>query len=191
MPIPGGSLEAVMTISKRAKVGVLAAVVAVPLGFVGLASATAAGSTVPGGQHQTIPVLVTENPPVHLLDEEPRDNPSTQEPEFSAGDTILFLDPVLDPETGKEIGDAVTRIQVVNNLDQDGDAPYILDCTIRLQDGNLIFFGAEQFAHMQTTSRFTVIGGTGRYAGVDGAVTATPDTVSERKGALITFELTL
>lgn len=63
-----------------------------------------------------------------------------------------------------------------------GDAPFTLDCTVRLTDGSLVFAGAEQFANLATTTRFPVVGGTGTYAGASGAVTSTPARLTIARG---------
>lgn len=173
-----------MTINRGTR---MAALVAIPALVTGLAGLTLAGPKGTQGD-QTLRVFIPDQPPTHLADAAPLDDPATTQPEYSAGDALLFRDPVLNPDTGDDLGSAVTRVQVVENPTA-GDAAFVLDCTVRLADGNLAFYGADQLAHLATTTQFAVIGGTGTYAGTTGMVTGTPTEVGGRAGHLLTFEL--
>jgi hypothetical protein len=97
------------------------------------------------------------------------------------GGLLLFQEDAVTA-AGRRIGDSVTRIQVFQK------GAYLLDCVVRLAAGNLLFSGAEQFEHT-AKSVFAVTGGTGRYSGVDGHVTATPATVKGAAATLLTFRL--
>jgi hypothetical protein len=93
---------------------------------------------------------------------------------------------VLDP-TGQQIGTAVTRVQAVQSLD--GDTVVLLDCTVRLADGNVVFSGGDQLARLATTGTvYAITGGTGGYVGADGAVTARPDTLRGKDGFRLAFD---
>jgi hypothetical protein len=105
----------------------------------------------------------------YLIDEAPA---ATHEFDLSAGDLLLFHDPVFDSEGEKEIGSAVTRVQVMQGPDDDGlgDVLFLLDCTIRLNDGNLLFSGAGQLGDLGTGAEFALVGGTAQYSGARGTV---------------------
>lgn len=124
---------------------------------------------------------------VHLVDEPP----SARQPfDVSAGDVLLFHDPVLDPDDpAQQIGTAVTRVHVVEPLDG-GDAVFLLDCTVRLPDGTLVFSGAEQLAHLGIGVTYAVTGGTGRYAGARGTVDGEMDETDGEEVSRLTFSFT-
>lgn len=173
-----------MTLNRGTK---LAAFVAVPALLAGMAGLAVTGPKAKQ-DGQTVRAFIPDQAPTYLVDAPPLDDPATTEQEYSAGDTLLFRDPVLDPDTGADLGTAVTRVQIVDDM-TNGDAPFVLDCTVSLANGNLAFYGAEQLAHLATTARFAVIGGTGQYAGMTGAVTGVPAEVAGRAGHVLTFEL--
>jgi hypothetical protein len=111
------------------------------------------------------------------------------EPGLGAGDWLLFRDPVLDAE-GQQIGHAITRAQLIAPAGGE-DIAFILDCTIELpQEGRLVFTGAELISHLETATRYAVVGGTGRFAGSEGQVTGEPAVVGDREATRLTFELT-
>lgn len=72
----------------------------------------------------------------------------------------------------------------------EGDFAFVLDCTIELAGGRLVFTGAEQLSRLTSGTVYGVAGGTGRYAGVEGQVMGTPATVEGDPATLLTFELT-
>lgn len=104
------------------------------------------------------------------------------------GAQILTVDPVFDSDSGAEIGTAVTRVVIARVADD--DAVFILDCTVRLPDGNLNFYGAESFSSFADGVTYTVIGGTGRYHGTQGVVNVTGGQVDGHNGSLLAFDLT-
>jgi hypothetical protein len=120
---------------------------------------------------------------LHKIDQDPAGSSAI---DLSPGDTLLHHDPVLDP-TGQQIGTAVTRVQAVQSLD--GDTVVLLDCTVRLADGNVVFSGGDQLARLATTGTvYAITGGTGGYVGADGAVTARPDTLRGKDGFRLAFD---
>ncbi|GAA0674332.1 hypothetical protein GCM10010193_29000 [Kitasatospora atroaurantiaca] len=140
--------------------------------FVGVGVATPAAAGGPGHKEQTVRVLLLERDPFV-------GNGANPQP----GDVLLFQEPAVDAD-GQVIGDAITRVQVF----QEGS--YMLDCTVRLAEGNLVFSGAELFEHIATESTFAVTGGTGRYSGAGGQVSVTPGgSVQGQPADLLTFHL--
>lgn len=115
----------------------------------------------------------------------PGDPPAGIPPE---GTQILTVDPVFDPGSGDPIGTAVTRVVIAEVTDD--DAVFILDCTVRLDDGTLTFYGAESFSSFADGVIYTVMGGTGRYHGTRGVVNITAAQVEGQNGSLLTFDLT-
>ncbi|MCP3821693.1 hypothetical protein NLX86_27450 [Streptomyces sp. A3M-1-3] len=68
------------------------------------------------------------------------------------GDVLLFEEPAVDPDSGKAIGDSLTRVHVLK------DGSFLLDCTVRLTDkGNLVFAGGEEFSNVVKKATFTVV----------------------------------
>ncbi len=127
---------------------------------------------------QTIEVYVATGEPSHV---------DELDPGLGPGDWLLFRDPVLDAD-GEQIGTAVTRVQVIAPAGEH-DAAFILDCTVELDGGRLVFSGAEQLSRLESRVTYAVVGGTGRYAGARGQVNGTPATVDGQSAALLSFEL--
>lgn len=92
-------------------------------------------------------------------------------------------EPAVDPQSAKPIGDSLTRIQLLK------DGSFLLDCTVRLSKGNLVFSGGEEFKNVEKKVTFAVIGGTGQYSGAAGQVESTPTTSQGQKAALLDFQL--
>ncbi len=115
---------------------------------------------------------------------------------FSAGDTVVEHGGLIDPESGGDVGRAVTRVQVVQVLEPPseenpfGDFEFILDCTVQLEDGTLTFYGAGVLHEFEEGVPFTLMGGTGRYAGTRGTTTVTSAEIGGEPGFTITFDLT-
>jgi len=124
---------------------------------------------------------------LHKIDEEPVGSGVL---DLSPGDTLLHHDPVLDPNTGEQIGDAVTRVRTVENVDG-GDVVVLVDCTIRLPDGNIVFYGGDQLSRVQQSgTTYAITGGTGAYSGADGTVTVRIDQVEGQDGFRVAFGFT-
>lgn len=115
----------------------------------------------------------------------PNDDPSTRE----VGDLRLDHKPLVDPDSGEEVGRVVTRVQVV---DAGGGDPFqILDCTVELDGGKLVFYGSFRGSESAGPGAvFPLMGGTGRYSGAEGTVTARMDELDDgTKGVRIAFDL--
>jgi hypothetical protein len=115
---------------------------------------------------------------------------------FSAGDVIVEHTALVDPETGEARGRAVTRIQVIEVLEPPshdnpmGDFVLILDCTYEFDEGNISFYGSEEFHNIVDGMIFTVVGGTGDYTGVTGTVAIAGAEIDGQEGVTATFQLT-
>lgn len=110
-------------------------------------------------------------------------------PGMSPGNTQIEHAELIDPELLSSVGRAVTRWQVVEDLGG-GDAVIVLDCTIELADGKLVFSGATEFNQFPAGAEFSVTGGTGAYVGAEGTATVTPSEIGDFSGFVIAFELT-
>lgn len=88
---------------------------------------------------------------------------------------------------GNEAGQVVSRFHYVDVRDADAnDFLFHLDCTIRLDDGSIVFGGAGDFANIPDGGEtFAVWGGTGAYADATGFVTVAPGEL----GTQLAFEL--
>lgn len=104
-------------------------------------------------------------------------------PGADLGDILLERKPLVDPESAEPVGTAVTRVQLVD-IDA-GDAAFIIDCTIQLENGDLVFYGAGLFSQLGTGATFAVTGGTGDFHRASGIVTITVGAA----GAIIDFDL--
>jgi hypothetical protein len=107
---------------------------------------------------------------------------------FSAGDSILEHHPLADAETRKQAGRAVTHIRVVRTLSKDNWLG-IVDCTIELPRGDLVFYGAFRFAGLAKGATLPVTGGTGDYTGARGTVTIRLGKLGGREGGYLTFDV--
>jgi hypothetical protein len=122
---------------------------------------------------------------LHKIDEAPA---GTSVTDLSPGDTLLHHDPVLDPNTGQQIGTAVTRVGAVQNLDG-ADKVILVDCTVQLADGDVVFYGADQLSRVQTTGTvYAITGGTRSYVGADGTVTVRLDKLQGKDGFRLAFD---
>ncbi len=142
------------------------------IGVLGTAATLAAADS-PGRSRGEVAVFIPGEPPAGLPAER---------------DQFLTVDPVLDPGSGEPIGTAVTRV-VVAQVAGD-DATFVLDCTVRLPDGNLYFYGAESFSSFVDGVSYAVVGGTGRYQGTRGVVDITGGQVDGQAGSVLTFDVT-
>lgn len=148
----------------------------------------------------TVPALAG-GPPADLIVGEPepqitRSFVDLDEEGLSAGDTVVEHGQLVDLETGADVGRAVTRVQVVQVLEPPtddnpfGDFEFILDCTVQLDGGTLTFYGAGVLSELEDGVVFTLIGGTGRYAGTRGTTTVTAAEIAGEPGFTIAFDLT-
>ncbi|MFP3913535.1 MAG: allene oxide cyclase barrel-like domain-containing protein [Actinomycetota bacterium] len=77
---------------------------------------------------------------------------------------------------GNEVGTVVSRFHYIDVRDAEaGDFLFYLDCTIRLDDGSIVFGGAGEFADIPAGGEeFAIVGGTGAYSDATGQVTIAP-----------------
>lgn len=92
-------------------------------------------------------------------------------PGADIGDVLLEHKPLVDPDDGSPAGMAVTRVQVVDL--PDGVPTFIIDCTLHLVDGDVVFYGAGSFGDLGTGITFAVTGGSGAYDRASGTATVT------------------
>jgi hypothetical protein len=150
-----------------------AVVVMTAAAVLGLATVTASATAGAPATPAAVSVFIPADPPAGLPPE---------------GTQTLSVDPVLDPDSGAQIGTAVTRVVIAEVTDD--NAVFILDCTLRLADGTLNFYGAESFSSFANGATYTVTGGTSRYHGTRGVVNITSGHVDGETGSLLTFDLT-
>lgn len=116
-------------------------------------------------------------------------------PGLGSEDLIFEHSPVRDLGSGGRIGAAVTRIQVVKaELEGDG-ALAILDQTLILSDGRIEISGAFHTGIWQGggglgwRGAFSIVGGTGAFAGARGYATAHAGQVGGAFGTVLTLHL--
>ena len=110
----------------------------------------------------------------------------TEEDRLADGNARVEHGTLVDAD-GNEAGQVVSRFHYVDVRDADSDDfLFHLDCTIRLDDGSIVFGGAGDFANIPDGGEtFAVWGGTGAYADATGFVTVAPGEL----GTHLAFEL--
>jgi hypothetical protein len=107
-------------------------------------------------------------------------------PGVGAGDIRLQIWDLLDPVDESVVGDSVMKVTIVRSHHGGQFFTIILDCTVRLSDGDIAFHGVirtDEFGPLP------VVGGTGAYAGATGTVTIEPAEVAGQDGYVWTFDL--
>lgn len=113
-------------------------------------------------------------------------------PGFGTGDEIFEIHDLLDPaDTTIVVGQAITRFTVVRLHQHGEDFTLILDCTVRLGEGENVFYGGARFSEFfgPEGAVFPVLGGTGAFSGAAGTVTIGVTAVGGEELALFTFDL--
>jgi hypothetical protein len=87
---------------------------------------------------------------------------------FGAGDQVLEEAPVVDT-SNTTVGDSFTAYTVTSGKKLE-EAKGLIDCSINLKAGTILFNGYVPFASLKTGYTVPVIGGTGSYAGAGGTV---------------------
>jgi hypothetical protein len=136
----------------------------------GAASTAVAGLLVlwlaPASSAQTpIQVLDREGPYEKMID--------VGKPGFSAGDVILETHPLVDAADGTTVvGRDFARLQVLRVLANGQDFVFIIDSTLRFEDGDVVFYGTSRFSELLGPEGVTlpVTAGTGAYEGATGTV---------------------
>lgn len=112
--------------------------------------------------------------------------------DFSPGDTILFVDPVFDPETCERRAILTGQI-VISKLVGEENAWYMGNFTIKLADGKIVAAAAAKFAEFEQTEKgvFAVTGGTDAYRDASGEVKFQDEevTMCDRKGTQFTVDI--
>lgn len=131
-----------------------------------------------------IQVLESSGPYTKLVD--------TGKEGFSAGDVLYEVHDILDPADESTVGRTITRFEILRSNKGGQDFTFILDCTVRLAGGEIVFSGGSKFSDFFDAdgATFAVIGGTGSYALVRGTVVITPEEVGGGEGARFVFDLT-
>lgn len=131
-----------------------------------------------------IQVLESPGPYTKLVD--------TGKEGFSAGDVLYEVHDVLDPADESTVGRTITRFEILRSNKGGEDFTFILDCTVGLAGGDIVFSGGSKFSDFFDAdgATFAVIGGTGTYALVRGTVVITPEEVGGGEGARFVFDLT-
>ncbi|HEX2240100.1 MAG TPA: hypothetical protein VHJ82_03010 [Actinomycetota bacterium] len=111
---------------------------------------------------------------------------------ISPGDTILFINRQLDPETCGRIGTLAGRITISKVLRAEENAWFVGEFTLKLADGKLTAAGAAKFSEFAQTENgvFAITGGTGAYRDASGEVFFEEDvTMCDRRGTLTTIDI--
>ncbi|HEX2030982.1 MAG TPA: hypothetical protein VHL78_06245 [Actinomycetota bacterium] len=106
---------------------------------------------------------------------------------FGAGDVILQHHPLLDPGTAERVGTAVTKVTIVRN-NASGNAEFIIDCTLKLEAGQVVFYGASRFFRLVDGDVFPITGGSGAYDGAAGSLVMQFSEVDGQSGTRLDLE---
>jgi hypothetical protein len=87
---------------------------------------------------------------------------------FGPADQLIEENPLSDT-TGKAIGSAYTVVTMTSGKSP-ADAKGLIDCSINLAGGRILFNGFVDMAELGTGVTVPVVGGTGAYAGAGGTV---------------------
>ena len=109
---------------------------------------------------------------------------------ISSGDTVLFRERQLDPETCERVGTLTGRIQVIK-VAGERDAHYLGEFSVNLQGGKITAAGAAKFSDFEGTDPvFAVTGGTETYRDASGEVSFQENVeFCDRKGDLTTIDV--
>jgi hypothetical protein len=113
--------------------------------------------------------------------------PHKGDPGTAIGDLLLDHHDLVDMSSGTKLGEAVTRVQVLDVVG--GDSVFNLDCTVKLAGGDIVFSGAGLLSKLGSGVTFAVIGGTRKYSGAKGVVTAKMTEHNGKPGSTIAFSL--
>jgi hypothetical protein len=131
-------------------------------------------------EHLQFKVFDREGPYTKMIDLAPKG--------FGPGDSILEHHPLRDPDTGRQAGRAVTHVRIVRTLGKENFLG-IVDCTIELPKGDLVFYGAFRASELARGVALPVTGGTGGYLGARGIVTARSAKLGGRPGTELSFDV--
>ena len=113
--------------------------------------------------------------------------PRKGDPGSDIGDLLLEHKNALASDGSKKVGEVVTRGQVSDLVG--GDSVVIIDCTVKLVGGDIVFYGAVLFSKFEKGASFPVIGGSGKYRGAGGLVTVKLAELNGKPGANLSFNL--
>jgi len=111
---------------------------------------------------------------------------------FGPGDVHLETSHLLDPVAGTRVGQSILKATVVRLHRGGEDWTFILDVTVKLDAGDLVFYGGLRNSDLfgETGAVLPVTGGTEDFAGAGGTVTIVPAEVDGEPGFMWTFDLT-
>lgn len=108
---------------------------------------------------------------------------------LGAGDRILEDKPLVDPRTGRTVGSAVTNVNIVRELDG-GDLLAIIDCTVRLREGTIVFYGAARFSELGNGgATLEITGGASAFDGAGGTVVVRSGELTGKPGTFMDFRI--
>jgi hypothetical protein len=107
---------------------------------------------------------------------------------FSAGDTILFANRVVNPQTGKGRGRLVGKAVIIRRFLKREDASFIADFSFLFPKGKVSLYAAGQESDLlRRQAKFGITGGTGSYSRVRGEVVSEFGKCRGKRGARYTL----
>lgn len=109
---------------------------------------------------------------------------------LSPGDTIMFVENQLDPETCEPVGKLIGKIQIIR-IHGENDATFMGGFTMKLAGGKIIAEGVARFSEFESTDPiFAVTGGTETYKDASGEVVIQEGvTMCDKQGDLTTIDI--
>jgi hypothetical protein len=109
---------------------------------------------------------------------------------FSAGDTLLFANKVVNPQTGKGRGRLAGKAVIIRRFPKREDASFIADFSFLFPKGKLSIYAAGQESDLlRRQVKFGITGGTGIYSRVRGEVVSEFGKCRGKRGASYTLDL--
>lgn len=133
--------------------------------------------------------------PVRVVVFEPWDEGGTIEIDngergFGPGDQILEHHRLLDPETGREVGQVTKEITVIETA-PGGDFLFMVHSEFAFDDGTVQDAGAVRYSEVEAgTAAVAATGGTGAYAHTTGTVRGASGERDGSPGVFLTLDIT-
>jgi hypothetical protein len=88
---------------------------------------------------------------------------------FGVGDTVMFANKLLNPQTGNKMGRVAGKLIILKRFRKTEDVSFFGDLVVSLPKGKVTAFGNAKFGAIPKGVKFAVTGGTGIYNRAQGA----------------------
>jgi hypothetical protein len=109
---------------------------------------------------------------------------------FSAGDSILFANKVVNPQTGNRRGRVIGKAVIIRRFPKRDDGLIISDFSLIFPKGKVSAYAAHRESNLlRGRVKFGITGGTGIYSRVRGALVSEFGKCRGKRGARYTLNL--